>query len=151
MHDETALEMAKVLGERNEGFIQMSYVPDASKYEGDGQDHSEKHYEELALTAGRPILYNAIAVNDMYPERYKRQLKWLESCATRGIRVLGQSATLELNFAFSFKDWNLWDDMPAWRECTTGPIEDRLMKLSDPERRPELQGRADRTHHEQDR
>ena len=138
MHDETALEMAKILGERNEGFIQMSYVPDASKYEGDGQDHAEKHYEELALAAGRPILYNAIAVNDMYPERYKRQLKWLESCAKRGIRVLGQSVTLELNFAFSFKDWNLWDDMPAWRECTTGPIEDRLMKLSDPERRPEL-------------
>jgi N-acyl-D-aspartate/D-glutamate deacylase len=138
MHDETALEMASVLGERNEGFIQMSYVPDASKYEGDGQDHSEKHYEELALLAGRPILYNAIAVNDMYPERYKRQLKWLESCATRGIRVLGQSATLELNFTFSFKEWNLWDDMPAWRECTTGSIEDRLMKLSDPERRPGL-------------
>jgi N-acyl-D-amino-acid deacylase len=118
MHDETAIELAKVLGERNEGFIQMSYIPDASKYEGDMQTHSEKHYEELALTSGRPILYNAIAVNDMYPERYKRQLAWLESCTERGIRVLGQSATLELNFAFSFKDWNLWDDMPAWRECT---------------------------------
>jgi N-acyl-D-aspartate/D-glutamate deacylase len=138
MADETALEFGKVLGERNEGFIQMSYIPDASKYEGDMQTHSEKHYEELALLAGRPILYNAIAVNDMYPERYKRQLAWLESCAKRGIRVLGQGATLELNFAFSFKDWNLWDDMPAWRECTTGPIEDRLMKLSDPERRPDL-------------
>ena len=77
MHDETANELAKVLGERNEGFIQMSYIPDASKYEGDMQTHSEKHYEELALTSGRPILYNAIAVNDMYPERYKRQLAWL--------------------------------------------------------------------------
>ena len=32
----------------------------------------------------------------MYPERYRRQLQWLESCAKRGIRVLGQSATLEL-------------------------------------------------------
>jgi N-acyl-D-aspartate/D-glutamate deacylase len=94
MHDETALALASVLGERNEGFIQMSYVPDASKYEGDGQSHSEKHYEELALVSGRPILYNAIAVNDMYPERYKHQLKWLESCAKRGIRVLGQSVTL---------------------------------------------------------
>ena len=28
--------------------------------------------------------------------------------------------------------------MPAWRECTIGSIEDRLLKLSDPERRPEL-------------
>ena len=35
------------------------------------QDHSEKHFEELALISGRPILYNAIAVNDVYPERFR--------------------------------------------------------------------------------
>ena len=138
MHDETALALASVLGKRNEGFIQMSYIPDASKYEGDVQEHTEKHFEELALISGRPILYNAIAVNDVYPERFRRQMHWIESCAKRGIRVFGQSATLEVGFAFTFKDWNLWDDMPAWREVTTGPIEDRLMKLSDPQRRPEL-------------
>ncbi len=138
MHDETALELARVLGQRNEGFIQMSYIPDSSRYEGDAQDHTEKHFEELALAAGRPILYNAIAINDAYPERFRRQVKWIESCAKRGIRVYGQSATLELGFLFTFKDWNLWDDMPEWREVTTGPIEDRLMKLSDPERRPGL-------------
>jgi N-acyl-D-aspartate/D-glutamate deacylase len=138
MADETALALARVLGERNEGFIQMSYIPDASKYEGDAQDHTEHHFEELAKVSGRPILYNAIAVNDAYPERFRRQLHWIESCARRGIRVYGQSATLEVGFAFSFKDWNLWDDMPAWREVTTGSIEDRLLKLSDPQRRPEL-------------
>jgi N-acyl-D-amino-acid deacylase len=138
MHDETALELAKVLGERNEGFIQMSYIPNSSRYEGDAQDHTEKHFEELALAAGRPILYNAIAINDSHPERFRRQLHWIESCAKRGIRVYGQSATLEVGFLFTFKDWNLWDDMPEWRAVTTGPVEDRLMKLSDPERRPGL-------------
>jgi len=138
MHDETALALANVLGERNKGFIQMSYIPDASKYEGDMQDHTERHYEELARAAGRPILYNAIAVNDAHPERFRRQMQWIESCAKRGIRVYGQSATLEVGFLFTFKDWNLWDDMPEWREVTTGPVEDRLMKLSDPERRPGL-------------
>ena len=138
MADETALAFARVLGERNEGFIQMTYLPEADEYGNDAQEHAEKHYEELALAAGRPILYNAILVNDQHPDRFRGQLKWLESCARRGIRVLGQSLTLEQSFSFTFKDWNLWDDMPAWRECTTGPIEDRLMKLSDPERRPEL-------------
>src|SRR5713101_5178620 len=138
MHDETALELAKILGDRNEGFIQMSYIPNSSRYEGDAQDHTEKHFEELALAAGRPILYNAIAINDAYPERFRRQVKWIESCAKRGIRVYGQGATLELGFRFTFKDWNLWDDMPEWRAVTTGPVEDRLMKLSDPERRPGL-------------
>jgi len=138
MHDETAVALANVLGERNQGFIQMSYIPDASKYEGDIQDHTEHHFEELALAAGRPVLYNAIAINDAHPERFRRQLRWIESCAKRGIRVYGQSATLEVGFLFTFKDWNLWDDMPEWREVTTGPVEDRLIKLSDPERRPSL-------------
>ena len=141
MADETALEFGKVLGERNEGFIQMSYVPDDVTFEGDAIDHSEKRTRNLRSRpcSGRPILYNAIAVNDAHPERYPPpKLKWLGSCAKRGIRVLGQSATLQLNFTFSFKEWNLWDDMPAWRECTTGPVEDRLMKLSDPLRRPGL-------------
>ncbi len=138
MHDETALELAKILGERNEGFIQMSYIPNSSTYEGDAQDHTEKHFEELALAAGRPILYNAIAINVAHPDRFRRQLHWIERCAKRGIRVFGQSVTAELGFLFTFKDWNLWDDMPEWRAVTTGPVEDRLMKLSDPERRPGL-------------
>ena len=140
MKDETALAMARVLGERNEGFIQMSYVPDgeSGNYEGDATKHSQHHYEELALAAARPILYNAVADNDLYPERHRSQLKWLESCVERGIRVLPQGGTLEVGFAFTFKDWNLWDDMPQWREVTTGSIEDRLLKLSDPQRRPGL-------------
>ena len=138
MHDETALELAGILGERNEGFIQMSYIPNSSRYEGDAQEHTEKHFEEIALAAGRPVLYNAIAINDQHPERFRRQLNWIERCAQRGIRVYGQGATLELGFLFTFKDWNLWDDMPEWREVTTGKVEDRLMKLSDPARRPGL-------------
>jgi N-acyl-D-aspartate/D-glutamate deacylase len=138
MADETALALARVLGERNEGFIQMTYVPDASQYEGDQQAHAERHFEELAEVAGRPILYNAVAVNDDHPERFRHQLKWLESCVKRGIRVLGQGATLEVGFVFTFKDWNLYDNMPAWNECTVGSVEDRLIKLSDPQRRAAL-------------
>ncbi len=138
MHDETALAFAGVLAERNEGFIQMTYLPSGSDGAEAAQAHAERHYEEIARVSGRPILYNVILVNDAHPERYRHQLKWLESCVKRGLRVYGQSISIEQGFTFSFKDWNLWDDMPAWREVTTGPIEDRLMKLSDPERRPEL-------------
>ena len=138
MADETALALASVLGERNEGFIQMTYVPDAAGDYVAAMNHSEKHFEDLAMSAGRPILYNVVLINDAYPERFREQLRWLESCAKRGIRVYGQGLMLEQSFTFTFKDWNLWDDAPAWRECTTGSIEDRLLKLSDPERRPEL-------------
>ena len=36
---------------------------------------------------------------------------------------------------FTFEDWNLWDDSPAWREATLGTPEERLAKLADPARR----------------
>src|SRR6266436_1082571 len=55
MADETALAFARVLGERNEGFIQMTYLPEATEYGGDLQAHAEEHYEDLALASGRPI------------------------------------------------------------------------------------------------
>ena len=138
MHDETALALASVLGERNEGFVQMTYVPDAAGDYVGAMNHAEKHFEDLATAAGRPILYNVVLINDAYPERFREQLRWLESCNKRGIRVYGQGLMLEQSFTFTFKDWNLWDDSPAWRECTVGAIEDRLLKLSDPARRPDL-------------
>src|SRR5262249_2665128 len=110
-----------VLGERNEGFIQMTYLPESMSYEGDGESHAERHYEDLARISGRPILYNVVLVNDAHPDRFRHQLAWLDSCRSKGLRVYGQAETMEQNFAFTFKDWNLWDDMPAWRECTRNP------------------------------
>jgi N-acyl-D-aspartate/D-glutamate deacylase len=138
MADETALALANVLGERNEGFIQMTHVPDSAGDYVAAMNHSEKHFEDLATAAGRPILYNVVLINDAYPERFREQLRWLESCVQRGIRVFGQGLMLEQSFTFTFKDWNLWDDSPPWRDATTGSLEDRLLKLSDPQRRPEL-------------
>ena len=138
MHDETALALASVLGERNAGFIQMTYVPDAAGDYVGAMNHSERHFEDLATAAGRPVLYNVVLINDTYPERFREQLRWLKSCNERGIRVYGQGLMLEQSFTFTFKDWNLWDDSPEWRDCTVGSIEDRLLKLSDPERRPGL-------------
>ena len=129
----------------------MSYIPDASKYEGDMQTHSEKHYEELALRrrAGRfcttrsrsTIRIRSASAASLHGS--KAAPSAASACSVRARRS-------KSSFAFTFKDWNLWDDMPAWRECTTGPIEDRLMKLSDP-RAPAgaAQGRADRTDHQQ--
>src|ERR671922_41959 len=50
MHDETALELAEVLAERNTGFMQMALATT------DGA-HDFTHIEELAEVSGRPLLY----------------------------------------------------------------------------------------------
>jgi N-acyl-D-aspartate/D-glutamate deacylase len=144
MDEENILFFGRLLAERNEGFIQMTYAPD---FQGDGdleeglrqlQHRLERFHETLAEVSDRPILFNAVAVNDKFPERHRRLLRWLERCRERGLKIYGQSATVEAGFAFTLADWNLWEDVPAWKEATLGNFEARLQKLSDPDRRAAL-------------
>ena len=133
MHQETCVEFAKVLAERNEGFIQMSLIPSVSGFE-----EIEQKYEELALASGRPILYNAIQALDSDPSRHRNLLAWIERCRQKGLRIYGQLVSTSAGFTFTFHDWNLWDDDPAWREATMGTVEERKSKLADPTRRASL-------------
>jgi len=133
MHDETCLAFGRVLAERNEGFIQSIFLSTSGKNED-----VQRHYEELAEVSGRPILYNVVQATNQFPERHRNQLEWLERCRKKGLRIYGQAITTDPGFVFTFEDWNMWDDDPAWREVTLGTIEERRTKLADPKRRPAL-------------
>ncbi len=131
MHDETCLEMARVLGERGEGFQELtlsSWDPKADA----------KHFEKLAEVSGRPIMFEAVATQDRFPHRHRNTMKWLERCRQKGLRVYGQGVTTDAGLSFTFEDWNLFDDSDAWREATTGTVAERAEKLGDPRRRDAL-------------
>ncbi|MGE0485510.1 MAG: amidohydrolase family protein [Gammaproteobacteria bacterium] len=131
MHDETCELFARILGERNQGFMQMTIS--SGNYARD-----RAHMEQLSQLSGRPLLWNVLQAYDHKPEIHRDGLAWLASCRERGIRVYGQGLTTDAGFAFTFEDWNLWDDRPAWREATLGSVAERLAKLADPARRPGL-------------
>jgi N-acyl-D-amino-acid deacylase len=133
MHDETALAFARVLAERNEGFVQMTYNPPSGTLA-----EVKSHFEALALESGRPILFNVVQASDRFPHRHRNLLAWLEDCRARGIRIYGQGITTDAGFAFTLADWNLWDDSPAWLDVTLGTPEERKRKMADPGRRPAL-------------
>ncbi|TMB02622.1 MAG: aminoacylase, partial [Deltaproteobacteria bacterium] len=131
MHDETALQLAEVLAERNHGFMQMALAT------ADGA-HDFAHIEQLAEVSGRPILYNVVQSFVRFPEAHRGLISWLDSCRQRGVRVYGQGVTTTAAFTFTFEDWNLFDDDAAWVEATVGTIDERKRKLADPARRPRL-------------
>jgi N-acyl-D-amino-acid deacylase len=131
MHDDTCRELAKVLRDRNEGFMQMLMVSGDNK-------RDQAFYEEMSEISGRPMIMNVVQAFDHRPEIHRRVLAWLRSCRERGIRVVGQGLTTDAGFAFTFEDWNLFDDSEAWREATTGTLEERRAKLGDPARRQAL-------------
>ena len=131
MHDDTCRAFARVLAERNEGFMQMLLVS------GDNQA-DRAFYEEMADLSGRPMLMNVVQAFDHRPDIHRRVLAWLESCRERGVRVIGQGLTTDAGFNFTFEDWNLFDDSEPWCEATTGSREERKKKLADPARRQAL-------------
>jgi N-acyl-D-aspartate/D-glutamate deacylase len=130
MHDETCFELGRVLAERNEGFAQLTVA------RADHQEHL--FYEKLAQITGRPILFNAIVPFDFDPGIHRRIVKWLRRAQEKGLPIYGQALTTDAGFTFSFDEWNLFDECDAWREATTGTVEERLAKLADPRRRPAL-------------
>jgi N-acyl-D-aspartate/D-glutamate deacylase len=131
MHDETALAFAQVLGRRNDGFMQMTLTSADVKKD-------RAHMEELARVSRRPLIYNVVTVFDDRPHVHRKVLEWLNGCHERGSRVYGQALSTDAGFTFTFDEWNLFDDSPAWREATTGTVEERFQKLSDPARREAL-------------
>jgi N-acyl-D-aspartate/D-glutamate deacylase len=135
MHDETCEVFADVLAKRNAGFTQLAIST------GD-IERDRAHAERLATISGRPLLWNVIQAFDQKPEMHRGGLAWLASCRERGIRVYGQGLTTDGGFVFTFEDWNLWDDMPAWKEATLGTVSERLAKLADPARRPDLRAQV---------
>jgi nitrite reductase/ring-hydroxylating ferredoxin subunit len=74
----------------------------------------------------------------VHPEMHRERIKWLESCAERGLRVYGQGVTRRGGFEMTFVDWNLFDDTEAWREVTLGTRDERKAKMQDPEMRRRL-------------
>jgi N-acyl-D-amino-acid deacylase len=137
MTDDTCFALGRVLARRNEGFVQMSLVTAE-------QSKDRQHFEKLAEISGRPILYNAVQPRDTFPEIHRDTMRWLDSCHQRGLRVYGQAVTSDTNFTFSFADWNLFDEVQAWCDATTGTIEERKAKLGDPARRDALRSRVPR-------
>ena len=131
MNDETCLVFARVLAERNQGVQQLTLTTDDVR-------HDMAHLEEIASTSGRPVLHNVVQAFESRPHVHRRAIEWLERCRERGIPVYGQGATTDAGFTFTFEDWNLYDDSEAWMEATTGSVEERLHKLSDPQRRQAL-------------
>ncbi len=131
MHDDTCRELAHVLRERNEGFMQMLMISGNNK-------RDQAFYEEMAEISGRPMIMNVVQAFDHRPDIHRRVLEWLHSCRERGIRVVGQGLTTDAGFSFTFENWNLFDDSEAWREATIGTLEERKAKLADPARRQAL-------------
>jgi len=135
MGDETCRNLARELGRRNSGFMQLTMATE-------DPFHDLKEIEMLAELSGRPLLYQALMAFDREPQIHRFLISWFDQCHAKGLRIYPQAHTNTTSFTFTFVDWNLFDDSEAWREATLGSTQERLAKLRDPRRRALLKDYA---------
>jgi N-acyl-D-amino-acid deacylase len=136
MCDEDILNLAEVLNERGDGFIQITQVTGHIKAD-------LAFLEKLAAVAQRPVLHNVIVASRKDPKVHRRSLDWLERCRAQGLPIFGQTGTHRTGFAFTLEHWNLYDFSPAWRELTTGTKREKLAKIQNPALREAVKREAE--------
>jgi len=130
MCDEDIFNLARVLRDRDEGFMEITQATDPADNRAD-----LAFVKKLAGVAKRPILFQAIAPTRKNAEIHRCLLRWIEECRAEGLPIFGQGASVRSGFAFTLEHWNLYDMSPAWRAMTTGTFEEKMAKLQDPELR----------------
>ena len=143
MPKEELITFAKVLAERDEGFIELAYHE--TDPEGRYLDESsKKSYEEIAAAAKRPVIWQLVQAFPSTPEHHRSLIKWMDRCHSKGLRIYGQGETHQGGFEFTLADWNLFDTSPPWREVTLGTRAERKAKMEDSSRRPVLREEWDK-------
>ncbi|MBV8136006.1 MAG: amidohydrolase family protein [Deltaproteobacteria bacterium] len=125
MCDEDILNLARVLAERDEGFIEITQATGHIK-------DDLAFVEKLAATAKRPLLFQAITAATKNPDVHRKSLNWLHKARAKGLPIFGQAGTIRSGFSFTLEHWNLYDMAPAWRDMTTGTKEEKIAKMNDP-------------------
>lgn len=139
MSEEDLLAFAEVLGQRKEGFIQLTQASEDFK-------DDMRLYEKLAAISGRPVLFNATAVRDDRPSLHRRTMRYIDDANRRGNRIYNQAGTIRQGFYFTFEEWNLFDGSDVWREVTMGTPAERLQKFKNPALRQALVAEYDSGH-----
>jgi N-acyl-D-aspartate/D-glutamate deacylase len=125
---------AEVLRERQEGFIQIICDP--------------VYADKLAEISGRPVIWNALSASaDQHGAAtlaHRPVIEWLDKANAEGRRIFAQALTVDIAFAFSMEDWNLFDLSPIWREATLGDHDEKIAQFMDPEMRRRMRDEYDR-------
>jgi N-acyl-D-amino-acid deacylase len=127
MCDEDILNLARVLRERNEGFIEITQVIHPKE---------DMAFEErLAEMAQQPVLHNVVASDTRNPRIHRRSLEWIARCRDKGLPMFGQTFTMRGGFTIALEGWNFYDGIPSWNAVMFGSKEERIARMRDPARR----------------
>ena len=105
-------------------------------------DEEVEFLTQMSLRGGRPINWNVLSVDSADPDRTWHQIKAGETAAERGARIVALTMPILVPMNMNFHSFCALNMLPGWGDVLSGPVEERMERLRDPEVRRRMEADA---------
>ncbi|MGH7872700.1 MAG: N-acyl-D-amino-acid deacylase family protein [Candidatus Binatia bacterium] len=132
--DEVA-RLCRVVGEARSGLVQFTHGAFAAP------EHVARigqWYDTILKETQRPLIGESIRHFWKEPDLWRKQLNDVEERCRQGYAAYAMTSTRRTLRRWTLKDSTRFDEMPAWKDLMTLPLDQRKEKFRDPQTRLEL-------------
>ena len=132
--DEVA-RLCRVVGEAQSGLVQFTHGAFAAP---EHVAHIGQWYDTILKETRRPLIGESIRHFWKEPDLWRKQLNDVEERCRQGYAAYAMTSTRRTLRRWTLKDSTRFDEMPAWKNLMTLPLDQRKEKFRDPQIRLEL-------------
>jgi N-acyl-D-aspartate/D-glutamate deacylase len=108
-------------------------------------DEEVEFLTQMSLRGGRPVNWNVLTVDGADPAKTWHQVRAGELAAERGGRIIALTMPILVPMNMNFHSYCALNMLPGWGEVLSGPVDERMGRLRDPEVREQMRGGAAET------
>ena len=133
--NEEYLGLSEVLSEFGVGHIGWTIAQSGGLPPEKSPAKQRELLAQMMRTSGRPL--------HVLLEQESARDEWVAQMRAEGLPLFTQELVMEVNAEFQLSEYNLFDSLPGWVNPLVGSIEERTLKLKDPDIREEMKRDAD--------
>ena len=133
--NEEYIGLSEVLGEFGVGHIGWTIAQSGGLPPEKSPAKQRELLTQMMRTSGRPL--------HVLLEQESARDEWVAQMRAEGLPLFTQELVMEVNAEFQLSEYNLFDSLPGWVNPLVGSIEERTLKLKDPDIRDEMKRDAD--------
>ena len=133
--NEEYIALSEVLGEFGVGHIGWTIAQSGGLPPEKSPAKQRELLSQMMRTSGRPL--------HVLLEQESARDEWVAQMRAEGLPLFTQELVMEVNAEFQLSEYNLFDSLPGWVNPLVGSIEERTLKLKDPDIRDEMKRDAD--------
>jgi N-acyl-D-aspartate/D-glutamate deacylase len=132
---EEVARLCRAVGESQRGLVQFTHGAFASP---EHVAHIGRWYDTILKETRRPLIGESIRHFWSEPDLWRKQLSDVEERCRQGYAAYAMTSTRRSMRHWTLKDTSRLDELPAWKNLLTLPLDQRKEKFRDPQTRTEL-------------